>query len=262
MIARCCCSDEARRRPEALRGAALRRGELRGSGLCERVRERPASGMHAESDCSGAARSNARGTALPRRSPVMSRLRCDLASSPGLPSSSIRSLIGEHPVLDPAPAVPGSRGLGFELDPGVYQLTKRNLALIGAPIDVANVDFAAGLSSVVAPDGQVIVFVAPPWGDALDPVRGLDLRRTQPPVADILDMVADRFPNTPLLFAIQVFERIEPSSVADASSRSASSLTCGHLNAAVQSHGLLLGTRAWIPAPADRRGGIDDARRA
>ena len=150
--------------------------------------------------------------------------------------------------------LPGSRGIGFEVDAGVYRLTKRNLALIGAPTDVANVDYAVGLSSVTAPDGLVIVFVAPPWGDALDPARGLDLRRTQPPVGDIIDMAANRFPGTPLLFAIQVFERIEPSSLADASARCEWTLHQRYdLNETGQNHGLLLGTRGWIPAPeADR----------
>ena len=150
--------------------------------------------------------------------------------------------------------LPGSRGLGFEVDAGVYQLTKQNLALIEASIDIANVDYEAGLSSVTAPDGLMVVFVAPPWGDALDPIRGLDLRRTQPPVADILDMVANRFPDTPQLFAIQVFERIEPSSLADASSRCDWTLHQRYdLNETGQNHGLLLGTRGWIPAPgADR----------
>lgn len=144
---------------------------------------------------------------------------------------------------------PGSTGLGFELDGGVFQLTKRNLAALTAPIDVVNIDFAAGLAGVTVPDDNlVIVFVAPPWGDALDPVSGLDLRRTKPPVAEILDLLVQRFPRTALLLAIQVYEKVEPASLSELTAR------CDwwaqhiyELNEAGQNHGVLLATRGWAP---------------
>jgi hypothetical protein len=53
----------------------------------------------------------------------------------------------------------------------------------------------------------LIVFIAPPWGDALDPTSGLDLRRTTPPIAEIVDLLVHRFPQNRLLLAIQVYER-------------------------------------------------------
>lgn len=177
-----------------------------------------------------------------------------VASSGGFPSAPI--------VIDPFVGsgntlywiqrhLAASRGLGFELDPVVYQLTKRNLALISAVVEVRNVDYEVGLSSVRSPaGGLVIVFVAPPWGEALDPSRGLDLRRTSPPVTKVLDTVARRFPGTALLFAIQVYEQVEPSSLTDVSS-SCEWTTLRHykLNPNVPSHGVLLGAHGWTPNP-------------
>jgi len=62
----------------------------------------------------------------------------------------------------------GARGVAFELDPAVYQLTRRNLALLGLPIDVVQDDCLRGLGGVAATDAELVVaFVAPPWGRAL-----------------------------------------------------------------------------------------------
>jgi hypothetical protein len=147
--------------------------------------------------------------------------------------------------------VPDARGLGFEVDPVVHRLAKQNLALISAAVEISQVDYEDGLSSVSAPtDGLVIVFVAPPWGEALDPTRGLDLRRTSPPVTNVLDTVARHFPENPVLFAIQVPEQFERSSLAEASSRCEwTTLRQYDLSSTVPRHGVLLGTRGWAPAP-------------
>jgi hypothetical protein len=37
------------------------------------------------------------------------------------------------------------------------------------------------------------MFVAPPWGKALDEWQGLDLSRTEPPITEILQRVSARF---------------------------------------------------------------------
>ena len=80
--------------------------------------------------------------------------------------------------------LPGARGLGFELDAGVFELTRKNLAALALPIDILSTDYQSGLASVSATADQLlVVFIAPPWGDALDQVSGLNLRRTQPPIA-------------------------------------------------------------------------------
>jgi hypothetical protein len=145
--------------------------------------------------------------------------------------------------------LPDSAGLGFELDAGVFVLTQRNLAALDTTIEVTNVDYAAGLAGVVAPsDGLVVVYVAPPWGDAFDPTSGLDLRGTKPPVAEIVDQLVHQFPNTPLLFAIQVFERVDAASLRDLATRfNWSRLHVYDLNPPGQNPGLLLGTRGWLP---------------
>jgi hypothetical protein len=147
--------------------------------------------------------------------------------------------------------VPEARGLGFELDPDVFRLTTQNLALISAVIEIQRVDYEVGLSAVSSPrGGLVIVFVAPPWGDALDLTRGLDLRRTSPPVMKVLDAVTRQFPQNPVLFAIQVPEQIERSSLTEVSSRCEwTTLHQYDLSSSAPRHGVLLGTCGWTPTP-------------
>ena len=112
-----------------------------------------------------------------------------------------------------------------------------------------NIDHAAGLADVTAPSGGlVIVFIAPPWGDALDPTSGLDLRRTKPPVGEIVDLLIRRFPQRLLLLAIQVYEKVEPDSLAELEARCDwSAQRVYDLNEAGQNHGVLFGTRGWAP---------------
>jgi hypothetical protein len=143
--------------------------------------------------------------------------------------------------------LPGARGIGFELDYGVFELTRRNLSILGLPIDVALADYLSGLSGVtVAADQLVIAFLAPPWGDALDE-SGLDLRRTKPPVGDIVDSLVDRFTNR-LLCAIQVYEHVEPTSLSELEARfDWSMLRIYDLNAPGENHGVLLTTKRWMP---------------
>jgi hypothetical protein len=143
--------------------------------------------------------------------------------------------------------LPGARGLGFELDAGVFELTRRNVAALALDIRVLNTDYACGLAQVrVADDQLLVVFIAPPWADALSAESGLDLRRTKPPVADIVDFVLQTFPRGRILFAVQVYETLEPGSLTDLRSRfDGSALRIYGLNAAGQNHGVLLGTKRW-----------------
>jgi hypothetical protein len=148
--------------------------------------------------------------------------------------------------------LPGSRCLGFEASSAVFRLTQLNLAKLGADIGILNTGFAAGLTGADAPPGAlVIAFVAPPWGRALDPVAGLDLRRTQPPVGEVVDLVIQRFPGHPLLIAVQVYERTDPGSVDELDDRVEwSDLHQYELFSAGQNHGLWLGTTGWAPGSA------------
>jgi len=145
--------------------------------------------------------------------------------------------------------LPGARGLGFELDPTVFQLTAQNLAALTLSIEILSTDYQTGLSTVTVPMDQLLIaFIAPPWGDALSPASGLDLRRTTPPISEIVDYVIDGFGRNRLLCAIQVYETVEPASLAELKPRFEwSALQIYGLNAAGQNHGILLGTRGWVP---------------
>jgi hypothetical protein len=140
-------------------------------------------------------------------------------------------------------------GIGFELDPRVHAETRRNLSLLDLRIKVVLGDFAAGLASQsLSPDQLLVVFVAPPWGDALDPISGLDLRRTAPPIAEVIDTISQSHGRHRLLYAVQIHERLEPNSLAEVSDRFDWS-TVRHygFNAPGENHGVLLGTRGWKP---------------
>lgn len=145
--------------------------------------------------------------------------------------------------------LPTARGIGFERDAGVFFLTRRNLAVLSVRIDCLNTDYLAGLRSVTTPDDQMLVtFLAPPWGDALDPVAGLDLRRTTPPIAEVMDALVDRFPRNRLLVAVQVHERTNSSSLAKVEARcNWSALRIYDLNRPGENHGILFGSRGWAP---------------
>lgn len=145
--------------------------------------------------------------------------------------------------------LPAMRGLGLELDEAVFQLSRQNFALLALPIDILNTDYASGLADVlVATDQLLIAFIAPPWGDALSKTSGLDLRRTTPPITEIVDFLRDRFGQNRLLCAIQVYETVDPSSLAELRPRfDWSTLRVYGLNAPGENHGILLGTRGWVP---------------
>ena len=91
-----------------------------------------------------------------------------------------------------------------------------------------------------------LVVVAPPWGHALSDRSGLDLRRTQPPVPEVIDITTDVLGNNKLLFAVQVSETVEPDSLAEVTAQFPwSAMTVYDINAAGQNHGLLLATWGW-----------------
>jgi hypothetical protein len=146
--------------------------------------------------------------------------------------------------------LPHAEGLGFELDNGVFQLTKRNFSILGSPLKIEHADYVAGMRELRVADSQLLIaFIAPPWGEALSRSDSLDLRRTTPPVGEIVDLLAQRFPNR-LLFSIQVYERIDRASLAELTTRfDWSALRIYDFNAEGQNHGLLLATRGWRPKP-------------
>jgi hypothetical protein len=138
----------------------------------------------------------------------------------------------------------GARGVGFELDDVVFELTRQNLSMLELPIEVLHSECSLGLAAItVATDELVVAFLAPPWGEALSASTGLDLRRTTPPVVDIVDSLVDRFDGR-LLCAIQVHERVEPASLAEVEARfDWSELLVFDLSAQGDNHGILLAGR-------------------
>jgi hypothetical protein len=145
--------------------------------------------------------------------------------------------------------LPGARGVGFESDAGVFRVTRQNIEALALPINILSTDYLSGLAGVsVEPDDLIITFIAPPWGNAFDRTSGLDLRRTTPPVIEIVDFLLHRFSQNRLLCAIQVFEVVLPVSMSELRARfDWSTLRIYELNVSGQNHGVLLGTKGWVP---------------
>ena len=79
--------------------------------------------------------------------------------------------------------------------------------------------------------------------------KGLDLRRTEPPITGIVERIARRYPDRRLLFATQVYEKVEPRSLAELEGTfDWSKLNVYGFNVAGRNHGILLGTKGWTPA--------------
>ena len=91
--------------------------------------------------------------------------------------------------------LPNSEGIAFESDLQVFELTQRNLAALDQKIELVHGDYVRLLEERRVPEDRgIVAFVAPPWGTALDEVQGLDLRRTIPPISDVIEQLARQFP--------------------------------------------------------------------
>ena len=145
--------------------------------------------------------------------------------------------------------VPRSRGIAFEFDPQIFQLTKQNLAVLDRTIDLKHGDYRLMMGQLhTAPDEAMIVFVAPPWGTALNETEGLDLRRTEPPITEVIAKFAEAFPARRILFAVQVYEKLDKRALAELQGKlDWSDLKIYDFNVAGRNHGILLGTRGWTP---------------
>jgi len=146
----------------------------------------------------------------------------------------------------------GARGLGFELDAGVFRLTRQNLAALALPIEIVNTDYRSGIMALsAAADQLLIAFIAPPWGAALDKTSGLDLRRTNPPVIEVVKFLSNALTQSPLLCVVQVYEVVNAASLAELKTCFEwSTLHNYALNARGQNHGILLGSKRWVPTAA------------
>lgn len=142
------------------------------------------------------------------------------------------------------------RAIGFELDDVVFELASKNLRIAGLGIDLRHDDYQHGLQALGQPgEDLLIVFISPPWGPALREGSGLDLRRTQPPVAQAVDVTTAALGRHKLLFAIHVCQTVEPGSLAEVTARFPwSAMKVYDINPPGQQNpGLLLATRGWVP---------------
>jgi hypothetical protein len=139
--------------------------------------------------------------------------------------------------------IPRSRGIAFEMDDQVFALTQKNIAGLDRSIELKHGDYASLLDQRKLPPGHaIIMFVAPPWGTALDEARGLDLSRTQPPITEIVARVVEAYPDRNLLFAIQVYEKVDPDSLSKLKTQlDWIRVKTYDLNVPGRNHGILLG---------------------
>jgi hypothetical protein len=143
--------------------------------------------------------------------------------------------------------LPGATGMGFEFDDAIFGLTSRNLAAIGAPIALLHGDCRSLISERRFPVGEPIVApLSPPGGDALNPISGLDLSRTKPPIADMIADFERAFPENPILYVIETHERLAPEPLAHLRDKfDWSELEIFDVVGPTGRHGVLLGSRRW-----------------
>jgi hypothetical protein len=143
--------------------------------------------------------------------------------------------------------LPGANGIGFEVEPAVFDLTTRNIAHLNAPIDLVCGSYKDLVNFRKYPtDHLVVVFVAPPWGDALHPGTGLHLDRTKPPILEIVRNFEQVYDHQPVLYVIEVHEINEPTALkAVEAAFDWSGLRIYDVNAPGLQHGILLGARRW-----------------
>jgi hypothetical protein len=140
--------------------------------------------------------------------------------------------------------------IGFELDEAVFEATRRNVAILGLDVVLFNEPYETGLRRPCAVEDElVIVFVAPPWGDALHVSRGLDLRKTSPPVIEVVELAHRTFARHEIIVAVQLHERVVAESLAEVALRCDwSARTTYDVDPAGRNHGLLLATLGWTPS--------------
>jgi len=144
--------------------------------------------------------------------------------------------------------LPKSQAIAFESDSQVFELTKSNIATLGQNIELIRGDYVQILESCRFPtDWAIVVFVAPPWGTALDEIRGLDLRRTTPPITDVIKQFSQHFRDHSILFVIQVYEIVDPNSLAEIQNLlDWIELRIYDINVRGRNHGILLGTHSSV----------------
>jgi hypothetical protein len=143
----------------------------------------------------------------------------------------------------------GAKGIGFEVDHAVFDLTARNIAHLNAPIELVHGSYKNLVGSKRHPANHfVVVFLGPPWGDALQPDTGLHLDRTKPPILEIVRDFEQVYGTQPVLYVTEVHEVNEPTALgAVEAAFDWSDLRIYDVNVPGLQHGVLLGSRRWQP---------------
>ena len=145
--------------------------------------------------------------------------------------------------------LPNSEGIALESDQQIFELTHRNLRALNQRITLVQGDYEVLLPQIQVPEDRgIVAFVAPPWGSALDEVEGLDLLRTTPPIAQVIEQIVRQFQRQKILFATQVYEKVSTTSLAQIQRRlDWNELRIYDINQSGRNHGILLGARGWGP---------------
>jgi hypothetical protein len=143
--------------------------------------------------------------------------------------------------------LPGTEGVGFEFDPTIFEKSSRNIASLGSLIQLFNGDYRILLDRHRVQAGRrVVAFLAPPWGDALSAETGLDIRRTKPPIYEIVADFERVYADAPILYVVEIHERLAPAPIAELRAGFEwSELSIYDLPGPTGRHGVLLGTRRW-----------------
>jgi hypothetical protein len=169
---------------------------------------------------------------------------------------AVQSICGDRPVrgflqytLLDSSASPTFRGHRVRVRPQVFDLTYSNLAALGQKIEVVHGEYERLIERFRFPEDRgIVVFVAPPWGTALDEVQGLDLNRTTPPINEVIEQVVRRFSHHKMLFTIQVYEKVSASSLNGIRTRlDWTELRIYDINERGRNHGVFLGSEGWAP---------------
>ncbi|HYB91568.1 MAG TPA: class I SAM-dependent methyltransferase [Candidatus Binataceae bacterium] len=105
-------------------------------------------------------------------------------------------------------ATRAARAIGIDVNADVMELTKRNFARLRKfrrlrlkHLELLRADW--GRAEHYVGERPTLILLHPPWGEAFD-VRGLDLRRTTPPMAEVLERFSGRVGTAPTVAMLQL----------------------------------------------------------
>jgi hypothetical protein len=141
----------------------------------------------------------------------------------------------------------GAGGLGFEFDQAIFEMSTRNIASLNAPIRLVHGDYRTLMREHRFPTThRIIAFLAPPWANALNAEIGLNLDLTKPPIGQIIDDFERVYPENPILYVVEIHERLVPRPVAALRKRFQwSELKVYEIAGPTGRHGILMGTTRW-----------------